>query len=77
MLYVEECWNIAGGSRLRVKVAFIKQSQVWEIQKYEGPHTCIVARALPHCKPIVQVNDTWLYGKYKKTLLIAVTLNEN
>jgi len=27
--------------------------------------------AFPHLKPIVQVDGTWLYGKYKQTLLIA------
>ncbi|WJX88968.1 RING-type E3 ubiquitin transferase [Trifolium repens] len=30
-----------------------------------------------YCKPIVQVDGTWLYGKYKGTLLMATTQDEN
>ena len=30
-----------------------------------------------YCKPIVQINGTWLYCKYKGTLLVAVTLDDN
>lgn len=33
-------------------------------------HPCIVG--FNFCKPIVQVDGTWLYGKYKGTLLMAV-----
>ena len=29
-----------------------------------------------YCKPIVQVDGTWLYGKYTGTLLIATTQDE-
>ncbi|PNX94856.1 hypothetical protein L195_g018037, partial [Trifolium pratense] len=38
-------------------------------------HLCI--KGFPYCKPIVQVDGTWLYGKYKGTLLIAVTHDGN
>jgi len=34
-----------------------------------GP--CIKGFAM--CKPIIQVDDTWLYGKYNDTLLTATT----
>ena len=30
-----------------------------------------------YCKPIVQVDGTWLYGKYKGTLLVAVAQDGN
>ena len=30
-----------------------------------------------YCKPIVQVDGTWLYGKYKGTLLVAVAQDDN
>ncbi|XP_015971841.1 uncharacterized protein LOC107495244 [Arachis duranensis] len=34
-------------------------------------------RAFRHCKSLVQVDDTHLYGKYKGTLLVAVAQDEN
>ncbi|GAU43784.1 hypothetical protein TSUD_378090 [Trifolium subterraneum] len=34
-------------------------------------------KGFTYCKPIVQVDGTWLYGKYKGTLLIAVTHDGN
>ncbi|XP_058776138.1 uncharacterized protein LOC131650445 [Vicia villosa] len=30
-----------------------------------------------YCKPILQIDDTWLYGKYKGTLLMAVAQDGN
>ncbi|XP_073220969.1 uncharacterized protein [Cicer arietinum] len=33
--------------------------------------------AFKFCKPIVQVDGTWLYGKYKGTLLVAVAQDGN
>ncbi|KAK5839552.1 uncharacterized protein LOC108484896 [Gossypium arboreum] len=35
------------------------------------------AWAFPHCKPLVQVDGTWLYGKYTQILLIAVAQDGN
>ena len=29
------------------------------------------------CKPIIQIDGTWLYGKYKGTLLMAVAQDGN
>ncbi|PPD88385.1 hypothetical protein GOBAR_DD14682 [Gossypium barbadense] len=34
-------------------------------------------KAFPHCKPIVQVDRTWLYGKYTQILLIVVAQDSN
>ena len=34
-------------------------------------------RGFAHCKPIVQVDGTWLYGKYRGTLLLAVAQDGN
>ncbi|XP_016755178.1 uncharacterized protein [Gossypium hirsutum] len=34
-------------------------------------------RAFSHCKPVVQVDGTWLYGKYTQILLIAVAQKGN
>ncbi|XP_016675221.1 uncharacterized protein [Gossypium hirsutum] len=34
-------------------------------------------RAFPHCKPFVQVDGTWLYGKYTQILLIAIAQDGN
>ncbi|XP_016711801.1 uncharacterized protein [Gossypium hirsutum] len=34
-------------------------------------------RAFSHCKPVVQVDGTWLYGKYTQILLIAVAQDGN
>ena len=34
-------------------------------------------RAFRHCKPLVQVDRTHLYGQYKETLLIAVAQDGN
>ncbi|KAH1073866.1 hypothetical protein J1N35_026194 [Gossypium stocksii] len=33
--------------------------------------------AFPHCKPLVQVDGTWLYGKYTQILLIVVAQDGN
>ena len=33
--------------------------------------------AFRNCKPVVQVDGTHLYGKYKGTLLIAVAQDDN
>ncbi|XP_025661860.1 uncharacterized protein [Arachis hypogaea] len=38
-------------------------------------YPCIVA--FKHCKPLVQVDGTHLYGKYKGALLVAVAQDEN
>ncbi|XP_058784435.1 uncharacterized protein LOC131659238 [Vicia villosa] len=34
-------------------------------------------RGFAYCKPIVQVDGTWLYGKYRGTLLMVVTQDGN
>ncbi|XP_027351418.1 uncharacterized protein LOC113862536 [Abrus precatorius] len=34
-------------------------------------------RAFRHCKPLVQVDGTHLYGKYKRALLVAVAQDDN
>ncbi|XP_012472492.1 uncharacterized protein LOC105789671 [Gossypium raimondii] len=34
-------------------------------------------RAFPYCKQMVQVDGTWLYGKYTQILLIAVAQDDN
>ena len=36
---------------------------------------CIIGFA--SCKPIIQINGTWLYGKYKGMLLMAVAQDGN
>ncbi|XP_016673069.2 uncharacterized protein [Gossypium hirsutum] len=36
---------------------------------------CVMA--FSHCKPVVEVDGTWLYGKYTQILLIAVAQNGN
>jgi hypothetical protein len=38
-------------------------------------YPCI--KGFEYCKPIVQVDGTWLYGKYKGTLLMATTQDGN
>ncbi|XP_016199054.1 uncharacterized protein LOC107640020 [Arachis ipaensis] len=38
-------------------------------------YPCI--RAFRHCKPVVQVDGTHLYGKYKGCLLVAVSQDDN
>nr|XP_025685572.1 uncharacterized protein LOC112786407 [Arachis hypogaea] len=44
----------------------------WLIRSY---YPCI--RAFRYCKPVVQVDGTHLYGKYKGCLLVAVSQDEN
>ncbi|XP_052481885.1 uncharacterized protein LOC105784190 [Gossypium raimondii] len=34
-------------------------------------------RAFPHCKPFVQVDGTWLYGKYTQILVLVVAQDGN
>ncbi|XP_017635669.1 uncharacterized protein LOC108477663 [Gossypium arboreum] len=35
------------------------------------------SQAFPHCKPLVQIDGTWFYGKYTQILLIAVAQDGN
>ncbi|PPD84680.1 hypothetical protein GOBAR_DD18368 [Gossypium barbadense] len=43
-VYVRECWKAAEGCNWRVRATFIRSSQIWEIRKFVGPHTCISTR---------------------------------
>ncbi|PPD80069.1 hypothetical protein GOBAR_DD23005 [Gossypium barbadense] len=43
-IYVGEYWKAAEGCNWRVRAAFIRSSQMWEIQKFVGPHTCTSTR---------------------------------
>ncbi|XP_016681874.2 uncharacterized protein [Gossypium hirsutum] len=43
-IYVGECWKAAEGCNWRVRAAFIRSSQLWDIRKFVGPHTCISTR---------------------------------
>ncbi|PPR85501.1 hypothetical protein GOBAR_AA35197 [Gossypium barbadense] len=42
--FPEECWKSAAGCNWRVRAAFIQNSQMWEIRKFVGPHTCTSTR---------------------------------
>ncbi|KAK5792549.1 hypothetical protein PVK06_033664 [Gossypium arboreum] len=43
-LYIRECWRSAEGCNWRIRAAFIQKSQMWEIRKFVGPHTCTSTR---------------------------------
>ncbi|PPR85181.1 hypothetical protein GOBAR_AA35506 [Gossypium barbadense] len=43
-LYIGECWKSVEGCNWRVRAAFIQKSQMWEIRKFVGPHTCTSIR---------------------------------
>ncbi|PPD95748.1 hypothetical protein GOBAR_DD07227 [Gossypium barbadense] len=43
-IYVGECWKAAEGCNWRARAAFIRSSQMWEIRKFVGPHTCTSTR---------------------------------
>ncbi|PPD98084.1 hypothetical protein GOBAR_DD04874 [Gossypium barbadense] len=43
-IYVGECWKAAEGCNWRVRATFIRSSQLWEIRKFVGPHTCTSTR---------------------------------
>ncbi len=43
-LYIGECWRSAEGCNWRIRAAFIQKSQMWEIRKFVGPHTCTSTR---------------------------------
>ncbi|KAH1106750.1 hypothetical protein J1N35_010518 [Gossypium stocksii] len=45
-LYIGECWKSAEGCNWRVRAAFIQNSQMWEIRKFVGPHTCTSTRMI-------------------------------
>ncbi|PNX92383.1 hypothetical protein L195_g015518 [Trifolium pratense] len=51
------------------------QRQVFSERLFWAFKPCI--QGFAHCKPIVQVDRTWLYGKYKGTLLLAVAQDGN
>ncbi|RYQ89319.1 hypothetical protein Ahy_B09g096028 isoform J [Arachis hypogaea] len=44
---------------------------------WEASYEALPIRAFRHCKPIVQVDGTHLYGKYKGCLLVAVSQDGN
>ncbi|XP_025661251.1 uncharacterized protein [Arachis hypogaea] len=48
---------------------------VGDIRVFWSYYPCL--RAFRHCKPIVQVDGTHLYGKYKGCLLVAVSQDGN
>ncbi|PPD83522.1 hypothetical protein GOBAR_DD19538 [Gossypium barbadense] len=43
-IYVRECWKATECCNWRVGDAFIRSSQMWEIRKFIGPHTCTSTR---------------------------------
>ncbi|XP_052877232.1 uncharacterized protein LOC128283858 [Gossypium arboreum] len=43
-LYIGECWKLVEGCSWRVRAAFIQKSQMWEIRKFVGLHTCTSIR---------------------------------
>ncbi|PPD97295.1 hypothetical protein GOBAR_DD05686 [Gossypium barbadense] len=45
-LYIGECWRSAEGCNWRIRFAFIQKSQMWEIRKFVGPHTCTSTRMI-------------------------------
>ncbi|KAH1198157.1 hypothetical protein GmHk_18G051778 [Glycine max] len=59
-------------------IAFVRQEfgytityrKAWLAKQWALEQACIDAFAF--CKPTVQIDGTWLYGRYKGTLLIAV-----
>ncbi|PPS05008.1 hypothetical protein GOBAR_AA15659 [Gossypium barbadense] len=40
----EKCWRSAEGCNWWIRAAFIQKSQMWEIRKFVGPHTCTSIR---------------------------------
>ncbi|XP_025608138.1 uncharacterized protein [Arachis hypogaea] len=68
-------------SRVQIKTLFVYHESE-EVQDVRVLHhvfwsfyPCIVA--FRHCKLLVQVDSTHLYGKYKSALLVAVAQDEN
>ncbi|PPS05152.1 hypothetical protein GOBAR_AA15508 [Gossypium barbadense] len=45
-LYIGECWKSAEGCNRRIRAAFIQKSQMWEIRKFVGSHTCTSSRMI-------------------------------
>ncbi|XP_073223370.1 uncharacterized protein [Cicer arietinum] len=58
---------IEDGQRVPSKAVFHRL--FWSFQP------CI--RGFDHCKPVVSVDGTWLYGKYRGTLLMAIAQDGN
>ena len=59
----------------------------WEVQPTMDPARVMFQRifwafgpsikGFPHCRPLVSIDSTHLYGKYKGTLMIAMTIDAN
>ncbi|XP_057740442.1 uncharacterized protein LOC130957610 [Arachis stenosperma] len=68
-------------SRVQIKTlpVYCKSEEVQSVKVlhriFWSFYPCIVA--FRHCKPLVQVDGTHLYGKYKSALLVAVAQDEN
>ncbi|KAK5771811.1 hypothetical protein PVK06_048055 [Gossypium arboreum] len=43
-LYIGECWKSTECCNWRIRAAFIQKSQMWEIRKFVGSHTCTSTR---------------------------------
>ncbi|GAU49839.1 hypothetical protein TSUD_408080 [Trifolium subterraneum] len=73
-LMVMEQWNPGTIVRLETSPTCI-QVQVFFDRVFWAFKPCIEGFA--HCKPLVQVDGTWLNGKYKGTLLLAIAQDGN
>jgi hypothetical protein len=71
---VMEQWNPGTIVRLETSPTGI-QGQVFFDRVFWAFKPCIEGFA--HCKPLVQVDGTWLNGKYKGTLLLAIAQDGN
>ncbi|KAE8703397.1 hypothetical protein F3Y22_tig00110472pilonHSYRG00505 [Hibiscus syriacus] len=78
--YVCYCVQRDNGCQWMVRVSKRKRkNNLWELTRYNVlihvVQQCI--NAVKYCKPVVQIDGTFLYVKYKQVLLLVVVQDEN
>uniref|UniRef100_A0A2N9GEK1 Transposase MuDR plant domain-containing protein n=1 Tax=Fagus sylvatica TaxID=28930 RepID=A0A2N9GEK1_FAGSY len=73
----------SNGCSWRMRACMRSTHGFWEITKYNGPHTCRHpnirkdGKGFVHCRPVVCIDATHLYGKYEGKLMIAMATDAN
>ncbi|XP_040954900.1 uncharacterized protein [Gossypium hirsutum] len=71
--YVGKCIMFGQGCNWSIRAAFMKRNQIWEVRKYNGPHTCRVERiSQDHNKLDSNVKRDFIVPLVKENLPISV-----
>ncbi|KAK5813955.1 hypothetical protein PVK06_029406 [Gossypium arboreum] len=72
--YVGKCIMFGQGCNWSIRAAFMKRNRIWEVRKYNGPHTCRVERiSQDHKKLDSNVIRDFIVPLVKENLPISVS----